>query len=43
MILSYAAGLTQLLLGKLKEFGLTAERVDYNKSILTQIAYAEYL
>ncbi|HEX2067078.1 MAG TPA: NAD(P)-dependent oxidoreductase [Nitrososphaeraceae archaeon] len=43
MILSYAAGLTQILSGKLKEFGLTAERVDYNKPILTQITDADVL
>src|SRR5215210_8606473 len=43
MILSYAAGLTEILSGKLKEFGLTAERVDYNKPILTQITDADVL
>ena len=43
MILSYAAGLTQILSGKLKEFGLTAERVDYNKPILTQITDVDVL
>ena len=43
MILSYAAGLTQILSGKLKEFGLTAERIDYNKPILTQITDADVL
>ncbi len=43
MILSYAAGLTQILSDKLKEFRLTAERVDYNKPILTQITDADVL
>src|SRR5215217_3793323 len=43
MILSYAAGLTEILSGKLKEFGLIAERVDYNKPIMTQITDADVL
>jgi D-3-phosphoglycerate dehydrogenase / 2-oxoglutarate reductase len=43
MILSYAAGLTEILSGKLKEFGLAAERVDYNRPILTQITDADVL
>jgi D-3-phosphoglycerate dehydrogenase / 2-oxoglutarate reductase len=43
MILSYAAGLTEILSGKLKEFGLSAERIDYNKPILTQITDADVL
>lgn len=43
MILSYAAGLTEILSGKLKEFGLAAERVDYSKPILTQITDADVL
>jgi hypothetical protein len=41
MILSYAAGLTEILSGKLKEFGLAAERIDYNKPVLTQITDAD--
>jgi D-3-phosphoglycerate dehydrogenase / 2-oxoglutarate reductase len=43
MILSYAAGLTEILSGKLKDFGLIAERVDYNKPIMTQITDADVL
>jgi D-3-phosphoglycerate dehydrogenase / 2-oxoglutarate reductase len=43
MILSYAAGLTEILSGKLKECGLAAERIDYNKPILTQITDADVL
>jgi D-3-phosphoglycerate dehydrogenase / 2-oxoglutarate reductase len=43
MILSYAAGLTEILSGKLKEFGLAAERIDYSKPILTQITDADVL
>jgi D-3-phosphoglycerate dehydrogenase len=43
MILSYAAGLTEILSGKLKEFGLAAERIDYSKPILTQITEADVL
>jgi D-3-phosphoglycerate dehydrogenase / 2-oxoglutarate reductase len=43
MILSYAAGLTEILSDKLKEFGLAAERIDYNKPILTQITDADVL
>jgi hypothetical protein len=43
MILSYAAGLTEILSGKLKEFGLAAERIDYNKPVLTQITDADVL
>ena len=35
--------MTQILSGKLKEFGLSAERVDYNKPILTQITDADVL
>jgi D-3-phosphoglycerate dehydrogenase len=43
MILSYAAGLNEILSSKLKEFGLSAERVDYNKPILQQITDADIL
>lgn len=43
MILSYAAGLTEILSDKLKECGLAAERIDYNKPILTQITDADVL
>ena len=43
MISSYAAGLAEILSGKLKEFGLAAERVDYNKPILAQITDADVL
>src|SRR5918995_6164543 len=41
MILPYAAGLTEILSGELQEFGLAAERIDYNKPILTQITDAD--
>jgi D-3-phosphoglycerate dehydrogenase len=43
MILSYAASLQEILSSKLKEFGLSAERVDYNKPILPQITDADVL
>jgi D-3-phosphoglycerate dehydrogenase / 2-oxoglutarate reductase len=43
MILSYAASLKEILSSKLKEFGLSAERVDYNKPILPQITDADVL
>jgi D-3-phosphoglycerate dehydrogenase / 2-oxoglutarate reductase len=35
--------LTEILSSKLKEFGLSAERVDYNKPILPQITDADVL
>jgi D-3-phosphoglycerate dehydrogenase len=43
MILSYAASLQEILSSKLKDFGLNAERVDYNKPILPQIRDADVL
>jgi D-3-phosphoglycerate dehydrogenase / 2-oxoglutarate reductase len=43
MILSYAASLTEILSSKLKDFGLNAERVDYNNPILPQIRDADVL
>jgi phosphoglycerate dehydrogenase-like enzyme len=42
-ILSYAPSLKEILSGKLKEFGLAAERIDYSKPILTQITDADVL
>ena len=43
MVLSHAAGLNEILLEKLAEFGLTAQRVDYDKALLPQIKDADVL
>jgi D-3-phosphoglycerate dehydrogenase len=43
MILSQAAGLTEILSQKLEQFGLTSERVDYAKPLLSQISKANIL
>jgi D-3-phosphoglycerate dehydrogenase len=43
MILSQAAGLTEILSQKLEQFRLTAERVDYAKPLLSQISDATVL
>ena len=43
LILSYAASLLDMLTDKLNKFGLTAERVNYNKPLLPQIKEADIL
>ena len=43
VITSHAASLKDILSGKLKDLGLSAQTVDYNKPVLAQIANAEIL
>jgi D-3-phosphoglycerate dehydrogenase len=42
-ILSYAAGLKDILSTKLKEIGLRAETVDYSKALLPQLSDADVI
>ena len=43
IILSYAAGLKEILLDMLSEFDLKAERINYDKPLLPQIRNADVL